>query len=127
MLSETIKAAKRIGTIKETSMSTIVVDTTVQPKAVAHPTDNRLLNRTHEQWVDEAKTNRIELRQNYTRVGSRADFQPRDPRARGNIGGCKDSIENCGLARSSDSGHRVQDPRSTAEGVSTPTLICHAT
>jgi IS5 family transposase len=44
-----------------------VVDTTVQPKAIAHPTDSRLLNRAREQLVDEAKVNGTELRQSYAR------------------------------------------------------------
>ena len=75
LLTETIEAAKRSGTIKATSLSTIVVDTTVQPKAIAHPTDSRLLNRAREQLVDEAKVNGIELRQSYARVGPRAEQQ----------------------------------------------------
>jgi IS5 family transposase len=53
----------------------IVVATTVQPKAIAHPTDSRLLNRAREQLVDEAKANGIELRQSYARVGPRAEQQ----------------------------------------------------
>jgi transposase, IS5 family len=73
LLTETIEAAKRSGTIKAASLSTIVVDTTVQPKAIAHPTDSRLLNRAREQLVDEAKANGIELRQSYARIGPRAE------------------------------------------------------
>jgi transposase, IS5 family len=75
LLSETIEVAKRSGTIKETSLSTIVVDTTVQPNAVAHPTESRLLNRAREQLVDEATANGIEPRQRYARVGPRAEQQ----------------------------------------------------
>ena len=67
LLTETIEAAKRSGTTKATSLATIVVDTTVQPKAIAHPTDSRLLNRAREQLVDEAKVNGTELRQSYAR------------------------------------------------------------
>ena len=75
LLTETIEAAKRSGTIKAASLSTIVVDTTVQSKAIAHPTDSRLLNRAREQLVNEAKTNGIELRQSYSRIGPRAEQQ----------------------------------------------------
>ena len=52
-----------------------MVDTTVQPKAIAHATDSRLLNRAREQLVDEAKANGIKLRQSYARVGPRAEQQ----------------------------------------------------
>ena len=75
LLGETIEAAKRSGTIEATSLSTVVVDTTVQPKAIAHPTDSRLLNRAREQLVDEAKAHGVELRQSYARVGRRAEQQ----------------------------------------------------
>ena len=75
LLTETIEAAKRSGTIRKVSLPTIVVDTTVQPKAIAHPTDSRLLNRAREQLADEAKAQGIELRQSYSRVGPRAEQQ----------------------------------------------------
>ena len=75
LLTETIEAAKRSGTIRTASLSTIVVDTTVQLKAVAHPTDSRLLNRAREQLAEEAKAQGIELRQSYARVGPRAEQQ----------------------------------------------------
>ncbi len=52
-----------------------MVDTTVQPKAIAHPTDSRLLNRAREQLAEEAKAHGIELRQSYARVGPRAEQQ----------------------------------------------------
>lgn len=75
LLGETIEAAKRSGTIKAASLSTVVVDTTVQPKAIAHPTDSRLLNRAREQLVEAAKAHGVELRQSYARVGPRAEQQ----------------------------------------------------
>jgi IS5 family transposase len=75
LLTETIEAAKRSGTIKAASLSTIVVDTTVQPKAIAHPTDSRLLNRAREQLAEEAQAHGIELRQSYARLGPRAEQQ----------------------------------------------------
>lgn len=75
LLTETIEAAKRSGTIRKASLSTIVVDTTVQLKAIAHPTDSRLLNRAREQLAEEAKAHGIELRQSYPRAGPRAEQQ----------------------------------------------------
>jgi IS5 family transposase len=74
-LTETIEAAKRSGTIQATSLSTIVIDTTVQPMAIAHPADSQLLIRAREQLVDEAKASGIELRQSYARIGPRAELQ----------------------------------------------------
>jgi IS5 family transposase len=75
LLTQTIDAAKRSGVVKKASLSTIVVDTTVQPKAIAHPTDSRLLNRAREHLVDEAQAHGIELRQGYARLGPRAEQQ----------------------------------------------------
>jgi len=62
-LTETIETFKRDGTIMVTSRLTFVVNTTLQPEAIAHPTDSRLLNRAREQLVDEAKVHGVELRQ----------------------------------------------------------------
>jgi transposase, IS5 family len=50
----------------------VVVDTTVQPKAIAHPTDARLCHRALEKLVDLAKRNNVPLRQSYLRVAKRA-------------------------------------------------------
>jgi hypothetical protein len=71
LLTQTIEAAKASGTIRQTSLSTIVVDTTVQPKAIAYPTDSRLLNRTRQQLVDAAQAHGIELRQSYVSTWNR--------------------------------------------------------
>ena len=75
LLTQTIAAAQASGAMKRESVSTIVLDTTVQPKAIAHPTDSRLLNRAREQLVDAAKNCGIELRQSYVRVGKAAERQ----------------------------------------------------
>jgi IS5 family transposase len=50
----------------------VVVDTTVQPKAIAHPTDARLCHRALEKLVDLAQRNEVPLRQTYRRVAKRA-------------------------------------------------------
>lgn len=39
------------GVMKRQSLATVIVDTTVQPKAIAHPTDSRPLNPSREQLV----------------------------------------------------------------------------
>jgi transposase, IS5 family len=50
----------------------VAVDTTVQPKAIAHPTDARLLHRALEKPVELAKRTGVPLRQSYVRVAKRA-------------------------------------------------------
>ena len=50
----------------------VVVDTTVQPKAIAHPTDARLMHRALEKLVALARRQGIALRQSYLRVAKRA-------------------------------------------------------
>jgi IS5 family transposase len=75
LLAQTIEAAKSAGVIKRRSLDEVVLDTTVQPKAIAHPTDSRLLNRAREQLVGAAKEAGIQLRQSYARVGQAAEQQ----------------------------------------------------
>ena len=47
----------------------MIVDTTVQPKAVAFPTDAKLMHRARERLVRLAKKHGVRLRQSYARVG----------------------------------------------------------
>jgi IS5 family transposase len=47
----------------------VIVDTTVQPKAIAFPTDARLLHRARERLVRMARQHGAGLRQSYARVG----------------------------------------------------------
>jgi transposase, IS5 family len=75
LLAQSIEAARRGRVIKRASLDTVVLDTTVQPKAIAHPTDSRLLNRAREQLVDAAQDAGITLRQSYARVGKAAEQQ----------------------------------------------------
>jgi transposase, IS5 family len=75
LLEHSIKAALAAGVIKRSSLATVILDTTVQPKAIAHPTDSKLLNRAREQLVAAAQDSDIELRQSYARVGKAADAQ----------------------------------------------------
>src|ERR1700674_6066215 len=47
----------------------MIIDTTVQPKAVMFPTDAKLMNRAREIMVRLAKRHGVVLRQSYARVG----------------------------------------------------------
>ncbi|TDF97006.1 IS5 family transposase [Paraburkholderia guartelaensis] len=67
LLAETIEAAKRAGVIKAASVKRVIVDTTVMQKAIAHPTDSRLLERCREHLVKAAARHGVKLRQNYNR------------------------------------------------------------
>lgn len=75
LLAHSIEAASRAGVIKRRSLDEVVLDTTVQPKAIAHPTDSRLLNRAREHLVAAAQDAGITLRQSYARVGKAAEAQ----------------------------------------------------
>jgi len=67
LLAETIEAAKRAGVIKVASVKRVIVDTTVMAKAIAHPTDSRLLERCRQHLVRAAARHGLKLRQNYNR------------------------------------------------------------
>ena len=67
MLAVTIEAARAAGLIKKSSLDKVIVDTTVMPKAIAHPTDSRLLEKSRQHLVRLADENNLELRQNYNR------------------------------------------------------------
>jgi len=72
LIQESLAVAHKTGAIESKDLERVVVDTTVQPKAVAHPTDARLIHRALEKLVGFAKRHGIELRQSYLRVAKRA-------------------------------------------------------
>ncbi len=72
LLALTIDAGKRTGTITTRSFGKVIVDTTVQPKAIQHPTDARLYRKVHRAMLRIAKEEGIQLRQSYRRLMDRA-------------------------------------------------------
>ncbi len=72
LLQESLSVAHKTGALATRDLERVVVDTTVQPKAIAHPTDARLCHRALEKLVDLAKRNAVPLRQSYRRVAKRA-------------------------------------------------------
>jgi len=72
LLQETIAAATRGKAVKEQNLERVSIDTTVQPKAIAHPLDSRLYHRGREILVRLAKRHGVSLRQSYARLGKRA-------------------------------------------------------
>jgi IS5 family transposase len=72
LLQESLAVAVKTKALKPSELTAVVVDTTVQPKNVAHPTDAKLLNRARERLVRLAKKHGVPLRQSYARVGKLA-------------------------------------------------------
>ena len=72
LLAETISIAMASGAVIERQLERVTVDTTVQTKAVAHPTDSHLMLRAIE-WLNRAAgSHGLRLRQSYLRVARRA-------------------------------------------------------
>src|SRR3954447_26493159 len=72
LIQESLSVAHKTGAIGAKDLERVAVDTTVQPKAVAHPTDARLMHRAITKLVGLAKRNRVPLRQSYLRLAKRA-------------------------------------------------------
>src|SRR6201988_5128648 len=72
LIQESLSVAHKTGAIGVKDLERVAVDTTVQPKAVAHPTDARLMHRAITKLVGFAKRNRVPLRQSYLRLAKRA-------------------------------------------------------
>ncbi|MCD8536592.1 MAG: IS5 family transposase [Burkholderiaceae bacterium] len=69
LLSQTISVALNLKVISKKALETVVVDSTVQPKAIAHPTDSRLLEVARQKLVDIAKDSGISLKQTFAKEG----------------------------------------------------------
>jgi IS5 family transposase len=72
LLAESVAAAQRGGAVQEKHLRRVTIDTTVQPKAVTHPTDSKLLQRGIEILARLARRHGIRLRQSYLRVARKA-------------------------------------------------------
>ena len=75
LVGETISTALRTKVLKESSLTCVNVDTTVQEKAVAFPTDARLYQKARIALVRAAKKRGVALRQSYKRLGKQALIQ----------------------------------------------------
>ncbi len=72
LLKEILATAVRTDALAEKDLQCVVVDTTVQEKAIAFPTDSRLYQKTREAVVREAQKEGVQLRQSYKRIGKKA-------------------------------------------------------
>lgn len=58
----------KVGADKPADFTRAIVDTTVQEKNVAFPTDAKLINRARQKLVKQAKAAGLDLRQSHSRV-----------------------------------------------------------
>jgi IS5 family transposase len=72
LIQESLAVAHKTGALAPLDLERVVVDTTVEPKAIAHPSDARLCHRALQKLVDLAKRNHVVLRQSYVRLAKRA-------------------------------------------------------
>jgi len=69
LLAQTINVAVELKLIKPQELSRVIVDSTVQHKAIAHPTDSRLLETARTKLVEVAKEVGIDLKQTFAKEG----------------------------------------------------------
>ena len=69
LVQESLATAVRLKAAKPADFKAVIVDTTVQEKAVTFPTDAKLMHRARERLVKLAHKHGVALRQSYARVG----------------------------------------------------------
>lgn len=69
LLKQSIQVGLKSKAVKPSDFKRVNVDTTVQEKAVAFPTDSKLLNRSRERLVKLCRRHQVKLRQSYARKG----------------------------------------------------------
>ena len=70
LLAQTINVAVSLQLIERQDLARVVVDSTVLAKAVAHPTDSRLLETARDKLVEAARAAGIRPKQTFEREGS---------------------------------------------------------
>lgn len=75
LLSQVIKTAMQQQALQSVEVQQVLVDTTVQEKAIAFPTDARLYDKARRALVRVARQHQVKLRQTYVRVGKQALIQ----------------------------------------------------
>lgn len=71
LLQESLASAFRLGALETKQLKRVVVDTTVQPKAITFPTDAKLYCKAITKLAEQAKSEGIVLRQSYARVSKK--------------------------------------------------------
>ncbi|MGF6851296.1 hypothetical protein OKW29_000182 [Paraburkholderia sp. CI3] len=80
LLATTIAAAVQMKAVKPAEFERVIVDTTVQQKAIAYPTDSRLLEVARARLVQLAQRAGLALKQTYEREGKSLRRRGRTPR-----------------------------------------------
>jgi len=75
LLAQTINVAVELKLIMPQELSRVIVDSTVQEKAIAHPTDSRLLETARIKLVEAAKGAGIALKQTFAKEGEQLSRQ----------------------------------------------------
>lgn len=75
VLQESLAAAHGAGALSLKDLRQVVVDTTVQEKAIAHPTDHGLMLKAANKLGQLARTYGLKVRQSYQRVMKKASIQ----------------------------------------------------
>ena len=75
LLARTMEVTITLKLIAKKELTRVIVDSTVQEKAVAHPTDSKLLENTRAKLFEAAKVNGIELKQTYAKEGHDLRFK----------------------------------------------------
>ena len=70
LLQESLRVAHEMEALATKELERVAVDTTMQPKAIAHPTDARLAHKAIEKLVGFAKRHGLALRQSDLRVSA---------------------------------------------------------
>jgi transposase, IS5 family len=71
LLKTTLEAAVAMKLVNKTEFERVIVDTTVQEKAIAHPTDSRLLEIARHKVASAAKRAGIAVKQTFAKEGKR--------------------------------------------------------
>jgi len=69
LLQSTIEASVTMGAVNKSEFERVIVDTTVQEKAIAHPVDSRLLEIARHKVVSAAKRAGLVLKQTFAKEG----------------------------------------------------------
>lgn len=135
LLSQTVSVALSMKVISKKALETVLVDSTVQPKAIAHPTDSRLLEVARQKLVDIAKDAGISLKQTFAKEGkqltrkaggyahARQFRRMRKPinRQRTIVGKLARAIERQMVALADDMKHTIQESLRKAQQIVTQT------
>jgi IS5 family transposase len=75
LLMETLESAQKFEILDKEDFKVLTVDTTVMEKAIAHPTDSKLLCNMIAKLSNQARLESIDLRQSYTRLAPKLSMR----------------------------------------------------